>query len=483
MLTVYTAHEKNFTIDEFIHQWLAQSNLALPNILPVRTPSPPHLISSMICWKPPEKIIRPDGHVGDFYDIQQIPWWDTLRVKRSDARALRDVWYTSYHNLDYLPQRNARRLPREETYFREKAMHTKHKATIEHFQLRNLISVPSYNTVHFAHESKLYSWIPGYDDLSCLIDLSKPGPDSYFQSPVKISSMKSAHDVSIVGGFYGEYAMHAAGTEGVIEGCVTRDPNGITNHVDITQHRTNRTPMGIFASNDQHLRILDCETNTFVADHKLSRAINCTSTSHDGRLRVVIGDSPDAWVIEADTGKPVHPLRGHRDFGFACAWSPDMRHIATSNQDKTVIIWDARTWRILETIESDVAGYRSIRYSPVGGGPRTLLLSEPADRISIVNAQTYQTRQVHDFFGEIGGADYSPDGSAIWVSNTDHHFGGLMEFERRQWGQRYGVRDLPNEWVRDSELDDDERCVLSERERSMRGLWNLNDDEHDGLLV
>lgn len=362
-------------------------------------------------------------------------------------------------------------------------MHTKHKASIEHFQLRNLMSVISYNTVHFSHESKLYSWMPGYDDLSCLIDLSDPGPESYFHSPVKISSMKSAHDISIAGGFYGEYAMHAAGTEGAgVEGYVTHDVNGITNHVDIIQHRTNRSPMGILASNDKHLRTLDCETNTFIADHQLSRAINCTSTSEDGRLRVVIGDSPDAWVIEADTGKPVHPLRGHRDFGFACAWSPDMRQIATSNQDKTVIIWDTRTWRILETLESDVAGYRSIRYSPVGGGPRTLLLSEPADRIAIVNAQTYGSRQVHDFFGEIGGADYSPDGSVIWVANTDQHFGGFMEFERRQWGQRYGLKQLPNEWVADADLDDDGRCVLSTRERQMRTLWNLADDDHEDLL-
>lgn len=160
-----------------------------------------------------------------------------------------------------------------------------------------------------------------------------------------------------------------------------------------------------------------------------------------------------------------------------------MRHIATSNQDKTVIIWDARTWRILQTIESDVAGYRSVRFSPVGGGPRTLLLAEPADRIAIVNAQTYQTRQVHDFFGEIGGADFSPEGSTIWVANTDEHFGGFMEFDRRQWGQPYGPRGLPNEWIREADLDEDERCVLSERERQMRFWWNLSDEEHEALLL
>lgn len=480
-----TAHERNFTIDQFISQWLVQSTAAsIPSLPVISTAMPPSPISNILGWNPPAKIARPSGYTGDFYDIQQIPWWETLRVKRADARELRDLWYTSYHNLEYSNQRPGLRLSQEEFYFREKAMYTKHKATIEHFQLRNLMSVAAHNTVHFAQESKVYSWAPAYDDVSCLIDLSKPSAESGLHAPVKISTMKSAHDVAIAGGFAGEYAVRATGTqEGGVQGFVTKDPNGITNHIDVVPSRTSRSPMGIFASNDRHLRVLDVETNTFIADQELSRAINCTATSPDGRLRCVIGDSPDAWVVEADTGRPVHPLRGHRDFGFACAWSPDMRHIATSNQDKTVIIWDARTWRVLEKIESDVAGYRSLRYSPVGGGPRTLLLCEPADRISIINAQTYQTRQVHDFFGEIGGADYSPDGSTVWVANTDEHFGGFMEYERRQWGQRYGVRGLPNEWVRESDLDEDERCVLSERERQMRFWWNLSDEEHEGMLL
>lgn len=160
-----------------------------------------------------------------------------------------------------------------------------------------------------------------------------------------------------------------------------------------------------------------------------------------------------------------------------------MRHIATSNQDKTVIIWDARTWRALETIDSDVAGYRSLRFSPVGGGPRTLLCAEPADRISIIDAQMYQSRQVHDFFGEIGGADYAPDGGAIWVANTDPHFGGFMQFERRNWGQAFGLADLPNEWVGEGELDGDERCVAGARQRELRFLRTLEDEEYEMFML
>ncbi|KAJ6103467.1 hypothetical protein N7486_005894 [Penicillium sp. IBT 16267x] len=481
-----TTFERNHTIDEFIHRWMVQSR-SVPSEFHSEGRIPPQFrpLSKMINWRPPRNIYRPQRNKRAFYDLQQIPWTETLKVKRADARSLRDAWYTSYHNVNHSHTSHAQRLPQSESFFQSKSMHTAHKASIEHFQLRNLMSVTAYNTVQFASRGKIHSWAPALDSYSSVIDLSRPDPDVGILGAVKISSMKSAHGLTIAGGFCGEYAVQASdGTGSGVRGLVTPDFNdGITNHVDIILNRTGRSPICVFASNDRHLRILDCETNIFLSDQELSRPINCTATSPDGRLRVVIGDSPDAWIIEADTGRPVHPLRGHRDFGFACAWSPDMRHIATSNQDKTVNIWDARTWRVLETIDSDIAGYRSLRYSPVGGGPRTLLCCEPADRISIIDAQLYQSRQVHDFFGEIGGADYSPNGSTIWVANTDPHFGGFMQYERRQWGATYGLADLPNEWLHESELERDDRCMLSSQERKLRFLRNLTDEEHDKFCI
>ncbi|KAJ5153761.1 uncharacterized protein N7500_009200 [Penicillium coprophilum] len=481
-----STYERNLTIDEFIKHWMVSIN-TIPHGFHTESRIPPQLrpLAKMISWQPPLEVVRPSQWKRDFYDLQQIPWTETLRVTRSDARAVRDAWYIPYRNLHYLHPGHAKHLPQRETFFRERSMHTSHKASIEHFQLRNLMSAPASNTVHFASHSKVYSWTPTTGDAQCLIDMSQPDPESGFLGPVKISTMKTAHGLTIAGGFCGEYALRStSGSNPGIKGLVTPDFNdGITNHVDIIPNRTGPSPTGVFASNDRHLRILDTETNIFISDQELAQPINCTATSPDSRLRVVIGDSPDAWVIESDTGRPVHPLRGHRDFGFACAWSPDMRHIATSNQDKTVIIWDARTWRPLETIDSDVAGYRSLRFSPVGGGPRTLLCTEPADRISIIDAQLFRSRQVHDFFGEIGGADYAPDGAEIWVANTDRHFGGFMQYEQKQSGQRVGLTDLPSEWLTEDELALDPRCVLSKRERGLRFLRNLSDEEHDALIL
>jgi WD40 repeat protein len=389
-------------------------------------------------------------------------------------------------------------LPSTENYFQPKALYTQHKASLEHFQLRNLMSVTASNTFQYASRSRVYSVIPFYDESYCVMDLSDPLSSDYFQDPVKITVMAAKHGVSFAGGFFGEYAYRADVVDNLlVEGAVNGESTSITTHVDIVKSRTNSNPQAVIATNDNVMRVLDFYTNTFIHTHQFAEPVNCSDTSTDGRMRVITGDAPDAWVIDAETGKPIGTLKGHTDYGFACVWSPDMLHIATSNQDKTVKIWDSRMWRLLDTLESDVAGYRSLRYSPVGGGPRTLLMCEPADRIAIVNAQTYQTRQVHDFFGEVGGADFSPDGGRIWVANMDPEFGGFMEFDRATWSEEFGIPRLrrssvgsesepfyrdsgtANEWLREDELEHDGRCVLGPGERGLRFQRTMSNFLHD----
>ncbi|EFE41601.1 hypothetical protein TRV_03670 [Trichophyton verrucosum HKI 0517] len=487
--------ERNLTVEQFIRQWYLRARMSQDR-LGIKHPYPPIASEAMNVqnWQRPTKISHPDDHKGRYFDIQNIPWSSKLNVDRAAARSLRDQWYTSYHNLRFQPHGYAITPRNTENYFKAKNMYTKFKATMAHFQLRNLMSVRASNVVQYVYRNKVYSVTPFYDVQDTILELTESVSSNPVAEPLKISTMKAKHGVTVVGGFSGEYA-YKGEIHGYdkVEGRITKHLNGITNHIDIVQHRTSHTPQAIIASNDNSIRILDCETNKFIATHRFARAINCTDTSPDGRLRVIVGDSADSWVVDSETGKPVQPLAGHRDYGFACAWSPDMLHIATSNQDKTVNIWDARMWRILQTLDSDVAGYRSLRFSPVGGGPRTLLMCEPADRFVIVNAQNYQTRQVHEFFGEIGGADFTPDGGRIWLSNMDSRFGGLMEFDRIQWGQEFGIGhtrrakieargdvyypDLPNEWLPEAELDDDPRCVLSASERRIRYLRLMSDAE------
>ena len=348
----------------------------------------------------------------------------------------------------------------------------------------------SKNDVYYAGRSKVLCANRSFGPEQCIMDFTTSDHHSDYSGRMKVSTLAAGHGVLIAGGFGGEYAMKSLSADFEsrhTEGLVTEHENGITNHVETTSNRLSGLPQAIFASNDCYIRTLDCNTNTFINEHRYRWAVNCTATSPDGRLRVVVGDTRHGSVCNADTGHPIVKLRNHQDYGFACAWADDGIHVATGNQDATVQIWDARMWgRPLQIIASEIAGVRSLRFSPVGGGRRVLLMAEPADIVSVVDAESFQSKQRLVVFGEIGGISFTPDGSEFFVANTDRRFGGIMEYERIGHGEKYGMRYLRRreiedagdeyydekafEWVADRDLDDDDRVETTGAQRSRRGL-------------
>ncbi len=352
------------------------------------------------------------------------------------------------------------------------------------------MSATSKNDVYYAGRSKVMCANRSLGTEQCIMDFTVSDYHSNYSGRMKVSTLAAGHGVLIAGGFGGEYAMKSLSADfdsKHTEGVVTEHDNGITNHVQTVSNRRSGLPQAIFASNDRYIRTLDCNTNTFVDEHKYRWAVNCTATSPDGRLRVVVGDHKHGFICNADTGHPILRLRNHQDYGFACAWADDGIHVATGNQDATVQIWDARMWgRPLQIIASEIAGVRSLRFSPVGGGRRVLLMAEPADIISVVDAESFQSKQRFDVFGEIAGVSFTPDGSEFFVANTDKMFGGLMAYERIGHGEKYGMRYLRQreiedagdeyydekafEWVADRDLDDDDRVETTSAQRGRRGL-------------
>ena len=319
------------------------------------------------------------------------------------------------------------------------------------------------------------------------MDFTKPARGSDNLTLQKISTMTASDGVLIAGGFGGEYAMMSLSANydsALTSGLITNSYNGITNHIHTFKDRRSDSTQAVFSSNDDHIRVLDCNTNTFVKKHKYPFPINCAATSPDGRLRLLVGDQCHPWVVDAESGRRIVRLHNHRDYGFACAWAEDGVHIATGNQDGIVQVWDARNFgHPLRIIGTTMGGVRSMRFSPVGSGKRVLLMAEPADIISVVDAVSFDSTQRFDFFGEVGGISFVPDGGSFFVANTDVNFGGLLEFERVGFGERYGIpgqeaynsdeRDpgrTDHDWRPDAELDDDDRASRTEAHRRRRGL-------------
>ncbi|OWP06943.1 hypothetical protein B2J93_7677 [Marssonina coronariae] len=439
----------NLTLAEFLEAW--GRSASRPGLEDTRRRSRGPSLASLSVHR--EQMLRPierDDLQGDKCDIQRINWVD-LGVTRVEARQQRRAMYNNYTNLrverQLHPRLNGSELDDDQNFFRFRRMDFNHYINLAHFQLRNLIACASRDHVFYAGRAQVLHWNPsgGRTEPDVALDLTDPTvqPAHFFQggqTGIQVSSLAVGHNILVAGGFAGEYALvnlKAQKDSRHTEGIVTQNLNSITNHVEVHSARRSHLPLATFASNDNFLRILDISTNAFIAEHQYEHAINCTAVSPDQRLRVLVGDTRQVMICNAETGETLQSLDGHRDFGFSCDWADDGWTVATGNQDMQVKIWDARRWTNsqgtglpLATIAADMAGVRKLKFSPLGSGKRLLVAAEPADIISVIDGESFSSKQTLSFFGEIGGVDFTNDGQDLLVANCDATRGGLIQYER-----------------------------------------------------
>ncbi|KAF3769077.1 WD40 repeat-like protein [Cryphonectria parasitica EP155] len=374
---------------------------------------------------------------GDRYDVQGIDWED-LGVTRGEARERRLNTYKNYVNVpdsDRWEETQAL-LPSTDDYFRFRGLDVRRNINLAHFQLRNVLASTSRSSVFYPSQFAINEFNP-------ITGKTKLGMRSQEIPHFQVSTLTAGHDTLVAGGFFGEYLFRRLSSEGSAdthEGTITSDNSGITNHVQIYASRTSSSPRAAFASNDNGFRVLDIETEKFVSETYFPNPVNCSAISPDRRLQVMVGDQRQVLITKAEAdGEPevLRTLDGHRDFGFACDWADDGWTVATGFQDKSVKIWDARRWTDAQgvptpvcTLRSEVAGVRSLRFSPLGSGKRVLVAAEEADFVNIYDAQTFQSKQTFDFFGEIGGTSFVNEGQDLHVLCCDPNRGGLFRLER-----------------------------------------------------
>ncbi|KAI1208890.1 YVTN repeat-like/Quino protein amine dehydrogenase [Annulohypoxylon truncatum] len=398
---------------------------------------------------------------GDDYDFQGISW-RKLGVTRNIARRRRMATFHNYVNRSasdvWHKGSSDRLLPPVENYFRYKSMDIRRDVRLLHFQLRNILGVASRTRIFYPSFTTVKEHDPttGKDKTAMRFEN---------QTGACVSTLTANEDILIAGGFYGTYQYRNLNSKlGVDshEGQLTNHNSGITNHVQLHSSRHSSTPLAAFASNDFGFRMVDLSMNKITSEIMYDFAMNCSALSPDMRLRVIVGDHENVLITDAESGEILQNLEGHKDFGFACDWAPDGWTVATGNQDKTIRIWDARKWKnsngeaqSIAVVRSEMAGARSLRFSPLGSGKRILVAAEEADFVTLVDAQTFSTRQTFDIFGELGGVAFANGGHDLIALSCDLSRGGVMHLERCDAGaedtfsyaDRGHLEDVPWWWT------------------------------------
>lgn len=375
-------------------------------------------------------------------DMQGIRWKQGLDA-RNEYRYYRVTTYENYFNSSPGPFKG-HTTPviydrPDRSFLNFVQMQTQYKCSLVHFQLRNLLTALDRHSVYHTDASAVKLYNPQDHTCKTVLDLSNISA-SY---PFKISSLALTPEYCCVGGFFGEYALKYAGSgfqddkpsENVHVGLVTSDITGITNHISPQVSRSG-TPQMRISSNDSCLRNMDVGSLRLTQEQFFDFPVNCSATSTDKRMQIVVGDDCAALLLDAERGDVLKTIKGHTDYSFACGWSNDGYTFATGSQDLTTRIYDARgnTDTPIAVFKASIGAIRSLKFSDCG---RLLAVAEPADFVSIYDMQDLRHGQRIDFFGEISGIDFA--GDSFFVGNADRVIGGIAEFQVHR--DRLGLED------------------------------------------
>lgn len=494
----FEANSHNFCCTSFFENWKEKCTNEEPGYPPIS-----QLAYNLTKTQRPHKI-TPVTLKSQNCDLQGF-YWDRFQTTKANAREVRRMTYTNWRNCgpsqgnfgtqSYMVKFPGAIIPSSDLYFQFFETNTRKEPYFPHYQLRHNLSASSKNALFYNlrptptayetpqdtwenHRSKIMCLNPETDTDQCVIDLTQ---DYSRDAPKlrRVTTLTAGHGVLVVGGFEGVYAIKSLSADfesGPITGEIAQSPDGSTNRIHTFLDRNTGLPQAVFDSNDKTIKILDCATNKFVRIHEYDYQVNCSATSPDGRLRLLNGDGCQPIVADAETGKTLARLPGHSDFGFACDWAPDGITMATGHQDGLVQVWDARRLsRSIHALAMEQGGCRALHFSPAGSGKRVLVLAEPADFVHIVDAQSFGSKQTIDFFGEISGVTMPPDGSRLYIANSDKEFGGIMEFERSWKSKGYSKRRQrrSHEVALDSDLG---RLASSILDREF-GKFTIRDEE------
>ncbi len=139
--------------------------------------------------------------------------------------------------------------------------------------------------------------------------------------------------------------------------------------------------------------------------------------SPDG-TQVASGAGRRVLVWDAETGELADTLLAHDELVTSVAWSPDGTQLASASRDKTAILWDVDSGTAAVTLEGHTGSLSAVAWSP--DGERIATAGGLDDHVLVWDAESSALLQTIAVSG--GGAwslAWSPSGDALAVGTND----------------------------------------------------------------
>lgn len=164
----------------------------------------------------------------------------------------------------------------------------------------------------------------------------------------------------------------------------------------------------------------------------------------------------------------IRTFKGHSEVVKACDFSPDGKYMATCSYDKTIKIWDSRSWNSISTFKGHILAINDIAFTPDG----KYLVSAGDD--SLLRLWELESgKEINTFKGHEGwvlSCDINHEGKILVSSGLDKTI-RLWELDS---GKELTILRGHGLEINDCSFSADDRYIVTASDDTTLKLWNAN---------
>ncbi len=146
---------------------------------------------------------------------------------------------------------------------------------------------------------------------------------------------------------------------------------------------------------------------------------------------------------------------GHTGKVYSADFSPDGRKILTASEDFTANVWDAGTWKLLNTLKGHTADVLSAQFSPNGKKIVTASLDCTTKVWDATTGKLLRTLKGHA--GSVFSAEFSSDGKKIVTASQDN----TAKVWDADTGKQRRTIDGHTEWLFSAQISPDGKKIVT----------------------